>query len=161
MTKNTRTYTWENPTTLLEEAKKQSGYDLLVGVLNGSLPQAPALETIHSTLIAVEKGQAVFELKASAFLYNLIGTIHGGMISTVLDTAIGCSLLTTLAAGESFTSLDLKVNFLKKITTDSPLLHTETTIIHQGRTTAYLESKLVDATGVIYAHAVSTCLIFR
>ncbi|WHT38545.1 PaaI family thioesterase [Myroides sp. mNGS23_01] len=114
MTKNTRTYTWENPTTLLEEAKKQSGYDLLVGVLNGSLPQAPALETIHSTLIAVEKGQAVFELKASAFLYNLIGTVHGGIISTVLDTAIGCSLLTTLAAGESFTSLDLKVNFLKK-----------------------------------------------
>lgn len=161
MSKNTRTYTWEAPTAVLEEAKNLSGYEILLRVLEGTLPQAPTLDTIASTLISVEKGQAVFNLQPSEFLYNLIGTVHGGMISTVLDTAIGCTLLTTLAAGESFTSLDLKVNFLKKITKDSPVLHTATTIIHQGRTTAYLEARLVDAHGVVYAHAVSTCMIFR
>ncbi|MGG5577975.1 PaaI family thioesterase [Myroides sp. C15-4] len=161
MSKNTRTYTWEAPTAVLEEAKNLTGYEILVRVLEGTLPQAPTLDTIGSTLRTVEKGQAVFELQPSVFLYNLIGTIHGGVISTVLDTAIGCSLLTTLAAGESFTSLDLKVNFLKKITKDSPVLHTHTTIIHQGRTTAYMESRLLDQAGTVYAHAVSTCMIFR
>ncbi|WP_413513900.1 PaaI family thioesterase [Myroides odoratus] len=159
--KNTRTYTWEDPITVLKEAKNLSGYDFLLRVLEGTLPLAPSLETIGCQPIWVKKGHVVFEFKGADFLYNPVGCVHGGIISTVLDSAIGCSLLSTLEIGEAFTSLDLKVNFLKKITSDTPVLHTKTTLIHQGKTTAYLESELRDKEGKLYAHAVSTCLIIR
>jgi len=160
-TTRTRTYSWEDITHALEEAKKFSGYEFLKKVIDGSIPLAPSLETISCKPISVDKGQVVFELKGQEFLYNPIGSVNGGIISTVLDSAIGCTLLSTLERGEGFTSLDLKVNFLRKITVDSPVLQTKTKIIHKGRTTAYLESELVDEEGKLYAHAVSSCMIFR
>jgi len=160
-TTRTRTYSWEDATHALEEAKKFNGYEFLKKVIEGSIPLAPSLETISCKPISVDKGQVVFELKGQEFLYNPIGSVNGGIISTVLDSAIGCTLLSTLERGEGFTSLDLKVNFLRKITVDSPVLQTKTKIIHKGRTTAYLESELVDEEGKLYAHAVSSCMIFR
>ncbi|WP_121965211.1 PaaI family thioesterase [Myroides sp. N17-2] len=160
-TNRTRTFSWEDPIKALEEAKKLNGYDYLMNVLEGNLPMAPIQKTISSRLVSVEKGQVVFELRGEEFHYNQIGTVHGGTISTILDSAIGCSLLSTLEVGESFTSLDLKVNFLRKITAESPALKTKTKIIHKGKTTAYLECELVDEEGKLYAHAVSNCMIFR
>lgn len=157
----TRTFSWEDPNKTLEEAKKLTGYDFLMRVFEGQLPLAPIQETISSRVVSVEKGQVIFELKGEEFHYNPIGSVHGGIISTVLDSAIGCSLLSTLEVGESFTSLDLKVNFLRRITADTPPLTTKTKIIHKGRTTAYLECELLDAEGKLYAHAVSNCMIFR
>lgn len=157
----TRTFSWEDPNKTLEEAKKLNGYEFLMQVLEGNLPMAPIQETISSRVVSVEKGQVIFELKGEEFHYNPIGSVHGGIISTVLDSAIGCSLLSTLEIGESFTSLDLKVNFLRRITADTPPLTTKTKIIHKGRTTAYLECELLDEEGKLYAHAVSNCMIFR
>ncbi|MCC9043504.1 PaaI family thioesterase [Myroides sp. M-43] len=120
----TRTFSWEDPIKALEEAKKLNGYDFLINVLEGNLPMAPIQKAISSRVVSVEKGQVIFQLKCEEFHYNPIENVHGGIISTVLDSAIGCSLLRTLEIGESFTSLDLKVNFLCKITADSPTLKT-------------------------------------
>jgi len=160
-TKRTRTYAWDDSAIALEEAKKLSGYDFLKKGLTGELAIAPSLETIGATLVSVEKGQVVFEVQGAEFQYNPLGTVNGGVISTVLDFAIGCTLLSTLEIGETFTSLDLKVNFLRKITVDTPRLYTQTKMIHKGRTTAYLEAELRDQEGKLYAHAISNCMIFR
>lgn len=160
-TNRTRTFSWKDPVEALEEAKKLSGYEYLKCVYEGKLALAPVMQTIGSRVVSVEKGQVVFELKGEEFHYNPIGSVHGGIISTILDSAMGCSLLSTLEQGEGFTSLDLKVNFLRKITAATSPLVTKTKFIHVGRTTAYLECELLDAEGKLYAHAVSNCIIFR
>lgn len=156
-----RSYTWGDSKVTAEAAKTLNGFDFFKQIIDGELPMPPCFTTVAGIPISVEKGHVVFELKAEEYQYNTMGAVNGGIISAVLDFATGCSLHSALEAGELYTSLDVKVNFLRKITIDSPVLRTKTKIIHKGRTTAYVESELVDKDGKVYAHGVSSCLIFR
>jgi uncharacterized protein (TIGR00369 family) len=98
-------------------------------------------------------------MRAQEFHYNPLGGVHGGVIATLLDTAAGCSVHTTLAVGEMYTSLDLTTKFLRPVTVDSGLLRCEGRVLHRGRRQALAEAELTDQSGRLVAHATSTCLI--
>jgi len=156
-----RSYSWNDPNESLDEARNTTGLDYLQGILEGNIAGPPILDTVDFQILSVEKGHVVCEFHPKEFHYNPVGSVHGGIITTILDSAIGLSLLSTLPKGYTFTTLELKVNFIRKMTKETPALKTKTKIIHQGNTTALLESDLLDIQGKIYAHAVSTCLILQ
>jgi uncharacterized protein (TIGR00369 family) len=99
-------------------------------------------------------------MPAADFHYNPLGTVHGGVISTMLDTATGCAVHSTLAVGELYTSLDLTVKFLRPVTVDSGELTAEGTVLQRGRRTALAQAQLSDQAGRLVAHATSSCMIF-
>lgn len=155
-----RTHQWADPVELAEIAKRMSGYEFLNGIIKGEIPQAPIVETLQMYPAHLEKGKVVFEFEPKEYHYNPIGVVHGGVTTTLLDTAMGCALHSTLEHGKAYTTLELKVNFLRGITEKTGKLKAEGRIIHAGRTTALVEADLKDDKGTIYAHAVSTCMIF-
>lgn len=91
--------------------------------------------------------------------YNPLGTVHGGVIATLLDTAAGCSVHSTLAAGEAYTSLDLTVKYLRPVTAESGRLRAVGRVVSRGRRTALAEAQLFDAGGRLVAHATSSCML--
>jgi uncharacterized protein (TIGR00369 family) len=137
-----------------------TGYELLMAMARGDLPPAPIAETLGMESFGGEVGSIHVELVPRPGHYNPLGTVHGGVISTLLDTAAACSVHSTLAAGEGYTSLDLTVKFLRPVTVDSGRLRAVGRVIHRGRRTALAEATLVDAAGKQVAHATSTCMIF-
>ncbi|SDG17851.1 PaaI family thioesterase [Epilithonimonas hungarica] len=157
----TRTHEWANPLELAAQAKTMSGFDFLKGILNGEIPQAPIAETLGFHPLSLEKGKAVFEFEPQEFHYNPIGSVHGGVITTVLDTVMGCSLQSALPQGVAYTTLELKVNFLKAVSHKNGKLNSTGKIIHLGKSTALVEADLKDEDGKIYAHGVSTCMLFN
>jgi len=157
----TRLIQWEDPLQGLQEAKAMSGLEYLQAMQDGQLPLPPLLHTLDFKVGSLEKGKVSFTFQPREFHYNPIGTVHGGVISAILDSAMGCSLHSMLEAGVAYTTLELKVNFLKAITTKQSELVAVGKVIHQGSRTALVEAQLIDAQHVIYAHAVSTCLILK
>ena len=111
-------------------------------------------------LAEADKGRAVFTGNTSERLYNPIGTVHGGFVATLLDSAAGCAIFSTLEKGEGWTTLELKVNFVRALNKDSGPLRAEGRLIHRGRTVATAEGDLKARDGKLYAHATTTCAIF-
>ena len=137
-----------------------TGYQQLMAMADGTLPPAPISALIGMETFGGVEGSMHVELVPRPEHYNPLGTVHGGVLSTLLDTAAGCSVHSTLAVGEGYTSLDLTVKFLRPVTVDSGRLRAEGSVIHRGRRTALAEAVLVDAAGKQVAHATSTCMIF-
>lgn len=137
-----------------------TGYEQLMAMASGALPAAPIAVTLGMDNFGGEEGAIFVELVPQHSHYNPLGTVHGGVISTMLDTAAGCSVHSTLAAGEGYTSLDLTVKFLRPVTVDSGRLRAEGRVIHRGRRTALAEALLFDGAGKQVAHATSSCMIF-
>ena len=137
------------------------GAGMLEAMRDGELPHPPIMDTLGFTDLRPEPGRVVVEMPAAEFHYNPLGGVHGGVISTLLDTAAACAVHTTLAAGEVYTSVDLTVKFLRPVTVDSGLLTCEGTVIQRGRRTALAQAQLTDEAGRLVAHATSTCLIMQ
>jgi uncharacterized protein (TIGR00369 family) len=129
-------------------------------MLAGQLPAAPITRTLAFRLVAVEFGRAIFEGKPRASFYNPFGSAHAGYAATLLDSAAACAIHTTLAKGEFYTSLELKINYVRPIGERSGLLRAEGAVIHRGRSVATAQADLKDAAGTLYAHATTTCMIF-
>jgi len=125
------------------------------------VPPPPIMHTLGMEGIEVLDGGIVFSLYPQEFHYNPLGTVHGGVLSTIMDSATGCAVHTTLPAGWGYTSLDLTSKFLRAVTVDSGLLRCEGSVISRGRTTALAEARLYDGAGKLVAYASSTCLIFE
>ncbi|HXG86696.1 MAG TPA: PaaI family thioesterase [Vicinamibacterales bacterium] len=157
----TRTYTWDDPRVGPEIMRTMSGLEVLRGIIAGTLPAPPMGRLMDIRLIEVERGRAVFETTPAEFHYNPLGSVHGGMAATLLDSAMGCCVHSTLDAGDRYTTLEIKVNYLKAVTVDTGRVLAIATLVHSGRTTALAEARVVDAGGTVYAHATSTCLIKR
>lgn len=156
-----RTVTWVKPgQTDLSQLAGLDGLGQLQAMVDGSAPRPPIMDTIGMTGFRPERGSVTCEAPASEFHYNPLGGVHGGVISTLLDTAAGCSVHSTLAVGEMYTSLDLTVKFLRPVTVDSGLLTCVGTVIQRGRRTALAEAQLFDERGKLLAHATSSCMIF-
>lgn len=137
------------------------GFEQLQAMLDGTLPKAPVAETLGFAGFEIpERGTAVFELDPELRHYNPIGSVHGGVFATLLDSACGCAVHSTLATGEGYTSLDLTVKFLKAVTVDSGRLRAVGTVLQRGRRTALAEAKLYDGSDRLVAYASSTCMIF-
>ena len=136
------------------------GLDFLKGIIAGKFPNPPISEVLGFHLIEVEKGRAAFSGTPSFSLYNPIGTVHGGWTATLLDSAMGCSIFSTMSKGEAWTTLEFKVNFVRRLDKDTGPVRAEARIIHRGRTMATAEGDLKDSSGKLYAHANTTCMVF-
>lgn len=161
MTERTRTIAWEDPAVLAGAALTMEGNEFLTAIADGTLPKPPIAETLDFTLVKAGDGTAVFELTPKEFHYNPIGTVHGGVIATLLDSALGCAVQTRLPTGTRYTTLELKVNFVRAVLADTGPLRFEAAIVHLGGRVATAEARAVDAEGRLYAHATTTCLVIR
>jgi uncharacterized protein (TIGR00369 family) len=157
----TRTHTWQDPLASAQAARGLAGIDFLRKIVAGELPAPPIAHTLDYALLEVEEGRAVFGIQPAEIHYNPIGMVHGGIPCTLLDSAMGCAVHSTLPAGVGYTTLELKVNIVKAIGKDTGFLRAEGKLIHAGRSTAVAEGRLVDAAGKLYAHATTTCMILR
>lgn len=160
-TTRTRTYEWVNPLEIAEKGKTMSGYDFLNGILKGEISPPPIAETLDFHPLNLEEGKVNFEFEPQEFHYNPIGSVHGGVISTVLDTVMGCALQSKLPQGVAYTTLELKINFIKAVSHKCGKMKAEGRLIHFGKSTALMEADLKDDKGKLYAHGVSTCMIFK
>ena len=156
-----RTHSWDDPTPLWEQASALSGLETLRLVISGELPQPPMARLMDIRLIEVENGKAVFGSTPDEYHYNPLGSVHGGFGATLLDSAMGCAVHSTLNAGDAYTTLELKINFLRPLTHTTGAVRGIGTVVYSGRTTALAEGRLEDASGKLYAFATSTCLIRR
>jgi len=156
-----RTITWKDPMEGAGKAMTMSGLDYLQAMTDGEIALPPLLHTLDFAAEHFEKGEAIFSFEPQEFHYNPIGSVHGGVISAILDSAMGCTLHSTLEVGVGYTTLELKVNFLKGVTIKTGKLQAVGKVIHAGRSTALVEAQLIDRNGTVYAHAVSTCMIIR
>ncbi|HEY1117327.1 MAG TPA: PaaI family thioesterase [Acidimicrobiales bacterium] len=137
-----------------------TGMQQLQAMVDGLLPPAPIAETLGMVDFGGEEGSIHVSLVPERRHYNPLGTVHGGVLSTLLDTAAACSVHSTLAAGEGYTSLDLSVKFLRPATEASGRLTAVGRVVSRGRRTALAEAQLVDEAGKLVAHATSSCMIF-
>jgi uncharacterized protein (TIGR00369 family) len=161
-TKRTRTVSWRDPFEVPKAAAGRSGLELLRDVFSGRLPPPPIGATMGFHGVEVDEGRAVFEGEPGEHLYNPIGSVHGGFAMALLDSAMGCAIHSTLRAGERYTTLEVKTNFVRPITIETGLVRCEGVVVHRGGTIATAEGKIfVAATGKLLAHGSTTCLIAR
>jgi uncharacterized protein (TIGR00369 family) len=156
-----RTYSWDDPLILAEAATRMSGLEFLTSYAAENLPRPPALVTAGISPVSFADGSAVFELTPAEWQYNPIGSVHGGILTTLADSALGCCVHTKLARGFGYTSLELKINFTRAVTVKSGRLLCEGRVITIGRRIATCEATIKDQTERVVAHATSTCLIFE
>ena len=129
-------------------------------IIAGQLPNPPISELMGFHLAEVENGRAVFEGLPDFHHYNPIGTVHGGFAATLLDSALGCAIFSTIAKGDAWTTLELKFNLVRPLSKDTGPVRAEGRVVHRGRTVATSEGDLKDGAGKLYAHATTTCMIF-
>ena len=157
----TRTFSWSDPAEVNQNLRSLSGVEFLERVASGEFPPPPMAQLMNIRLSEVERGRIVFEGTPEEYHYNPLGVVHGGMTATLLDSALGCCVNSCLDAGDFYTTLELKVNYLRPITLDTGRVRAIATVVHIGRTTALVEGKVLDDADKIYAYASSTCLIRR
>lgn len=138
----------------------RSGMEIFEAIFAGELPPAPIADTLDFVPIHMEPGAAVFQGRPHRRHYNPLGTVHGGWFATLLDSAVGCAVHSTLPAGKGYTTLELKVNMVRPLNSQVPLVRAEGRVIHAGRQVATAEGRIVGPDGKLYAHATTTCLIF-
>jgi uncharacterized protein (TIGR00369 family) len=152
--------TWEDPLASLSAASAMSGLEFMRAVFEGRLPPPPIMATMGITGGEVEDGKAIFLGEAGEHLYNPIGVVHAGFAMTILDSAMGCAVNTTLAAGERYTTLETKVNFVRPITTETGPVRCEGVVLHRGGRVVTADGRLIaENSGKLLAHGTSTCLV--
>lgn len=156
----TRAVEWEDPRKVMLMARDLSGIELFRKLLAGEGAPPPIMKLVGQTLEEVEEGRVVMRLEAGEWLYNPIGTVHGGAIATLLDSVVGCAVHTTLPKGRGYTTLELKVNYLRPVTVETGSIRAEGRAVHVGRRSAVAEGKAYDAAGKLVATASTTCLVF-
>lgn len=157
----TRTFTWEDPHALAEAGRHLSGLEFLHKIVAGELPPPPIGVLMNFGIAEFSEGRAVFMVEPAEYHYNPIGVVHGGVAATLLDSAMGCAVHSTLPAGAGYTTLEIKVNYLRPMTAQTGRVRCEAKVIHVGRTTAVAEGRIVDRQGKEYAHGTTTCIVFR
>ena len=156
----TRTYSWADPAATLAVLPGRPGLDVLAAIGSGELPLPPVLEMTGIEPVDVGEGWITFALEPDESHYNPLGTVHGGVISTMLDSATGCAVHSVLPAGKGYTSIDLTVKYLRPVTTATGRVTATGTVLSRGSRTALAEAKLTDGRGRLLAYASSTCMIF-
>ena len=125
-------------------------------MLRGEIPGPPAAQLIGFRLLSIEPGKAVFEMEAGPQHANPMGTLHGGILCDIADAAMGMAFASTLDEGETFTTLELKINFLKPVW--NARLRAEGRVVKRGKTVGLVECDVTDEKGSLVARASSTCL---
>jgi len=144
-----------------EQLAGLTGLQQMQAMLNGEFPPPPISHTLDFCLIEVAHGRAVFQGRPQRKHYNPLGTVHGGWFATLLDSALGCAVHTSLEPGRGYTTLEFKVNLVRALSDRVPLVRAIGEVTHGGRQVATAEARLVGHDGKLYAHASTTCLIFE
>ena len=145
----------------LEQVADKTGLEAMRAILDGTLPYAAIAQTLDFLLISIEPGRAVFQGSPQAKHMNPLGTIHGGWVATLLDSALGCSVHSMMPPGRSYTTAELGVNFVKAVSPKVQRVRAEGHVLHCGRQLATAEARLVGPDGTLYAHATTTCLVYQ
>lgn len=161
ITSRSRTITWYDPLAALERGRTMSGLEFLQAIIRGDLPTPPSSALLGIEAISAEAGRVVMRLEPAEFLYNPVGVVQGGLITTLLDAVMGCAVASVLAVGEGYTTLELKVNFVRPLKASVGVVDGVGTIIHAGGRVATAEGRVTDRDGQLYAHGTTTCLISR
>jgi uncharacterized protein (TIGR00369 family) len=144
-----------------EQLAGLNGLEQMQLMLSGQIPNPPISHTLDFLLLEVAPGRAVFQGQPLPKHFNPMGGAHGGWYATVLDSALGCSVHTLMDVGEGYTTLELKVNLVRAVTPKITRVRAVGRVRHRGRQMATAEADLLDADGTLYAHASTTCLVFR
>ena len=156
----TRVVTWQDPVPVAAAGAEMDGLSYVRAIAAGALPPPPIAVLMRMTPVELEPGHAVFEGEPGEEHYNPIGVVHGGYAATLLDSALGCAVHTTLPAGVGYTTLGLEVKLVRPITREIERVRAEADVLHRGRRQATAEARVVDAeTGKLLAHGTATCLI--
>lgn len=159
-TQRTRTFEWDDPSISAGAAQRMSGLEFLRAIVAGTLPPPPIANLIGSSLAEVEFGRAVFELEPAEWQYNPIGAVHGGVAATLLDSAMGCAVQSTLTAGVGYTTTDLQVRYVRAMGTDTGTVRAEGTVVHAGRRLVTAQGQIIATnSGKLIAHATTACMV--
>ena len=156
-----RTFTWDDPVAIARAAAGLSGAEFFSAIAAGKIAPPPIMQALDLEAVAFTEGRATFRVTPQEFHYNPLGTVHGGVFATLLDSACGCAVHTMLPADVFYTSLDLSVKFLRPVTVGTGPITAEGTVVHFGRRTALAEARITDTSGKVYATATSSCLLLR
>lgn len=160
MSERSNTYTWSDPSIGLRAMPTMAGIDYLRAMLAGELPGPPIADRMGFTLESVDEGSAVFTCTTDESHANPIGAIHGGLVCTLLDSALGCAAQTTLPAGTGYTSIELKVSYLRPVRAGDTLTCTGR-VVKPGRRVVFAEADVQDASGRVVATASGTLLVMQ
>ena len=144
-----------------EQIAGLTGLQMMQAMLAGELPYAAIAKTLDFMLVDVGPGRAVFQGTPGPQLLNPMGSVHGGWFATLLDSALGCAVHTTMPPGRGYTTAELGVNMVRAISIKVPRVRAIGQVIHAGRQLATAEARLVGPDGTLYAHATTTCLVFE
>ena len=136
-----------------------TGLEYLQRIARGEIPGVPIGDTLGFRLVEVEKGRVALLGNPDQRSYNLIGSVHGGWAATILDSALALSTLSTLEADQAFTTVDIRINYLRPLTVETGEVRAEGRVIQGGRRLAYCEAKLTDRAGKVICHGTGSCLI--
>lgn len=157
----TKVVTWEDPVPHALAGRGMRGIDYLRKIAAGEVPAPPISRLLGFSVTEAGEGHAVFQVTPGEEHYNPIGVVHGGLAATLLDSAMGVAVHSTLGPGEGYTTLEIKVNYVRPMTRDTGPVRAIGDVVHVGRRTATAAARLEDADGKLLAHATSTCLIMR
>jgi uncharacterized protein (TIGR00369 family) len=157
-----RTIFWDDPEINKRDAVASiSGLDYLKAIKDGKISPPPIAMLLGYQISEVDNGHAVFELNPAEYHYNPFATVHGGVLSTLLDTTMTASVLSTLPKSISCSTIEIKVNFIKPVTAKTEILRCEARPIHIGKRLATAEGRVKDKNGKLHAHGISTCSLFK
>ena len=151
----------EAPTIKSADRQRLTGLEYMRQVMTGELPPSGMGRLMNFNLVEVSEGHAVFIIQPDERHYNGLGIAHGGMAATLLDSATGCAINTMMPAGKIFTTLEMKINYVRPLTRETGEVRCEANVIHVGGRTATAEGRIVDRDGKLYAHGTATCMLFR
>jgi uncharacterized protein (TIGR00369 family) len=158
----TRSYAYDRPVPLTPELASLSGIELIRRMAAGEIPAPSIASTLDFRLVEVEHGRVAFEGDPSDYVLNPMGGVHGGYTATLLDSAMGCAVHTMMGPGQSYTTVELKVNYVRGMRAGEGLIRCEGKVIHAGSTLLTAEGRLVRvADGKLVAHGTTTCMILR
>lgn len=155
-----RSYSWGDPLVAASAAADHSGWEIMSALMNGQIPGAPIAATLGFIPLEMEEGRVVFELDPREWHYNPIGSVHGGVHATLLDSAMGCAIHTKLPAGRAYSTLEISVRYLRPVTAGSGPLRCEGEVVSLGSRVATARGEITDDKGKLVATGTTTCLIF-
>jgi len=159
-TSRSRTLVWQDPVPTAAAGATMTGMEYMTAVVTGQMPPPPIAVTMRLRPVELEEGRVIFEGEPGEEHYNPIGVVHGGYAATLLDSALGCAVHTTLPAGVGYTSLGLEAKYVRPITRDTGRVLCEAKVLYRGRKQATADANLTAAdSGKLLAHGVATCMI--
>ncbi len=159
-TSRSRTLTWQDPVATAAAGATMTGMEYMSAIVEAKMPPPPIAVTMLLRPVELEEGRVVFEGLPGEEHYNPIGVVHGGYAATLLDSALGCAVHTTLPAGVGYTSLGLEAKYVRPITRDTGRILCEANVLYRGRKQATAEATLTAAdSGKLLATGTATCMI--